>query len=266
MVEVTFAQLQGWLVAFLWPFARLTAFLAASPLWGHSSVPNQAKVGLAALVTVVIAPNLPTPPTTAVLSWAGLGIMLEQVLIGIAMGLVMRVTFAVVQATGEFIGLQMGLAFATFFDPGSGTNMVVLSRFLYMITLLMFLAFDGHLIVLEILATSFVTLPIGLGGFNPGAFELLARYGGTIFVSGMLLALPLVGSLLIINLALGILNRSAPQLTVFNIGFPTSLTVGLALMMVLMTDIGRFLQGMFAQAIDFLRQLLEALAPLSGVG
>ncbi len=261
MVEVTFAQLQGWIIAFLWPFTRITAFLAASPLWGHSSVPNQAKVGLAALIAVVIAPLVPLPDVPLI-SWAGLGIMVEQMLIGIAIGLVMQVTFAVVQATGEFIGLQMGLAFATFFDPSSGTNMVVLSRYLYMITLLMFLAFNGHLIVLEILATSFVTLPIGLGGFNAGAFEMLARYGSTIFISGMLLALPLVGSLLIISLALGILNRSAPQLTVFNIGFPTSLTVGLALMMVLMTDIGRFLQGLFANSLDFMRQLLDAMAPL----
>lgn len=262
MVEVTFAQLQAWIMAFLWPFARITAFLAASPLWGHSSVPNQAKVGLAALVAMVIAPTIALPDVPLV-SWAGFGIMVEQMLIGIAIGLVMHVTFAVVQATGEFIGLQMGLAFATFFDPSSGTNMVVLSRYLYMITLLMFLAFNGHLIVLEILATSFDTLPLGLGGFNAGGFEMLARYGGTIFMSGMLLALPLVGSLLIINLSMGILNRSAPQLTVFNIGFPTSLTVGLALMMVLMTDIGRFLQGLFASALMFMRELLDALAPLA---
>lgn len=262
MVEVTFAQLQAWIMAFLWPFARITAFLAASPLWGHSSVPNQAKVGLAALVAMIIAPTIALPDVPLV-SWAGFGIMVEQMLIGIAIGLVMHVTFAVVQATGEFIGLQMGLAFATFFDPSSGTNMVVLSRYLYMITLLMFLAFNGHLIVLEILATSFDTLPLGLGGFNAGGFEMLARYGGTIFMSGMLLALPLVGSLLIINLSMGILNRSAPQLTVFNIGFPTSLTVGLALMMVLMTDIGRFLQGLFASALMFMRELLDALAPLA---
>ncbi len=262
MVEVTFAQLQGWITAFLWPFVRITAFFAASPLWGHSSVPNQVKVGLAALVAVVIGPLVALPDVPLV-SWAGFGIIVEQMLIGIAMGLVMHVTFAVVQATGEFIGLQMGLAFATFFDPGSGTNMAVLSRYLYMITLLMFLALNGHLIVLEILATSFTTLPIGLGGFNAGAFEMLARYGGTIFMSGMMLALPLVGSLLIINLSMGILNRSAPQLTVFNIGFPTSLTVGLALMMVLMTDIGRFLQGLFANGLGFMRELLDALAPLT---
>ncbi|MEL7614437.1 flagellar biosynthetic protein FliR [Vreelandella titanicae] len=263
MVEVTFAQLQGWLVAFLWPFARITAFMAASPLWGHSSVPNQAKVGLAALIAIVIAPILPAMPDIAIMSWAGIGVMIEQILIGLAMGLVMHIMFAVVQAAGDFIGLQMGLAFASFFDASSGTNIMVLSRILYMITLLMFLAMNGHLMVLETLIMSFQTLPIGIGTFNPDAFILLSRYAGTIFASGMLLALPLVGSLLTINLALGILNRSAPQLTVFNIGFPTSLIVGLILMMVLMTDINRFLQRLFTQGLEFMQTLIETMAPLN---
>lgn len=263
MVEITFAQLQGWLIAFLWPFARITAFMAVAPLWGHSSIPNQAKVGLAVLVAIVIAPLLPDMPNVAIMSWAGVGIMTEQIVIGLAIGLVMHIVFAVVQAAGEYIGLQMGLGFASFFDASSGTNIMVLSRILYMITLLMFLAFNGHLMVLEALVMSFVTLPIGLEGLNPGAFELLVRYAGTIFASGMLLALPLVGSLLIINLALGILNRSAPQLTVFNIGFPTSLIVGLTLMMVLMTDIGRFLQSLFSQGLGMIQTLIEAMAPLN---
>ncbi|AIA74546.1 flagellar biosynthesis protein FliR [Halomonas campaniensis] len=262
MVEVTFAQLQAWLVAFFWPFARITAFMAASPLWGHSSVPNQAKVALAAIIAIVIAPILPAMPNVPIMSWASLGIMIEQLLIGVAIGLVMHIIFAVVQAAGEFIGLQMGLAFASFFDMSSGTNIMVLSRILYMITLLMFLAMNGHLMVLETLIMSFETLPIGIDALNPNAFELLARYAGTIFASGMLLALPLVGSLLIINLALGILNRSAPQLTVFNIGFPASLTVGLILLMVLMTDIGRFLQQLFSQGLAFMQSLIETMAPL----
>ncbi|GEK48004.1 flagellar biosynthetic protein FliR [Halomonas pacifica] len=263
MVEITFAQLQAWLVAFLWPLMRISGFMLAAPLWGHSSVPNPVKIAFAVLVTVAAAPLLPPLPQVPLISWASLGIVVEQLIIGIAIGLVMQVTLAVVQATGEFIGLSMGLAFATFFDPSSGTNTMVLSRVLYMITLLMFLAFDGHLVVLEILVRSFSLLPIGLQGLNPGAFEMLARYGGTILISGMLLALPVMGALLVISLSLGILNRSAPQLTVFNIGFPTSLTVGLFLLMILMTDLGRFLSRLFAMGIDFIYRLLEALAPLA---
>ncbi|SDJ35696.1 flagellar biosynthetic protein FliR [Billgrantia gudaonensis] len=265
MVEVTFAQLQGWLVAFFWPFVRILAFFGASPLWGHSSVPRQVKLGLAFMITVVIAPVLPPMPDVPMVSWASFGLMIEQLIIGIAMGLVMRVTFAVVQAAGEFIGMQMGLAFATFFDSGSGTNSAVLSRIFYMITLLMFLAMNGHLMVLETLVASFEGLPIGVGRFDPAAFELLVRYGGTIFVTGMSMALPLMGSLLIIKLALGILNRSAPQLTIFTIGFPMTLLAGLVLMMVLMTNLASFLERLFSTGLAFLHQMIESLAPLPPV-
>ncbi|MBN8413700.1 flagellar biosynthetic protein FliR [Halomonas cupida] len=263
MVEVTFDQLHAWLSLFLWPMMRITALMLSAPLWGHSAVPTQAKIGLAGAIAILISPMLPPLPDIPIASWAGLGLVVEQLVIGVAMGLCIRVLLVVVQATGEFIGLQMGLAFATFFDPSSGTNMVVVSRYLYMITLLMFLAINGHLIVLELLITSFETLPIGIQRFNPDAFIMLARYGGTIFATGLLLALPLVAPLLTINLALGILNRAAPQLTVFNIGFPTSLTVGLALLMMLMTDLGRFLQHHFHQGLNVLQSLLETLAPLS---
>lgn len=262
MVDVSFDQLHAWLTAFLWPFMRLSGFFMAAPLLGHSAVPNRVKIGLAALLCIVVAPGLPPLPAAPVWSWAGLGIVVEQTLIGVAMGLALRVMFTVVQAAGEFIGLQMGLAFATFVSP-DGANTMILSRLFYMITLLMFLAVNGHLIVIDTLATSFQTLPVGTSGLNPNGFEMLVRYGGTIFVSGLLLALPLVAALLIVNLSLGILNRSAPQLTVFSVGFPTSLTLGLFLLLVLMTDFGRFLQGLFSEGLQFLSQLVEALAPLS---
>lgn len=260
-MEITFAQLHAWLVTFLWPFMRLSAFLMAAPLLGHTAVPARVKIGLAALLSVAVAPGLPPLPEAPVWSWAGLGIVVEQTLIGAAMGLALRVMFTAVQATGEYIGLQMGLAFATFVSP-DGANTVVLSRIFNMIALMMFLAVNGHLIVIDTLATSFRTLPIGYTGLNPGGLELLARYGGTIFASGLLLALPVVAALLIVNLSLGILNRSAPQLTVFSVGFPTSLTLGLLLLVVLMTDFGRFLQHLFGQGLGFLQQLVEALAPI----
>ncbi|GAB3390933.1 flagellar biosynthetic protein FliR [Azotobacter armeniacus] len=260
MVEVDYAQLQLWLVSFFWPLCRIGAFLLVAPLLGHTSVPARVKIALAVLLSVLLSPSLPPLPTVPVFSWAGLGIMVEQMLIGLAIGMVMRVTLAATQTAGDIIGLQMGLAFATFFSPDTGTNSMVLSRLLYMIALLMFLAFDGHLLELELLAGTFSSLPIGLLRLDPAAWEMLARYGGSIFVSGLLLALPLVASLLIINLAMGILNRSAPQLTVFSVGFPLSLSVGLALLTVLMTDRGGFLEGLFRSGLEFLARLIASLA------
>jgi flagellar biosynthetic protein FliR len=264
VVEVDYAQLQGWLVSFFWPFCRIGAFLLAAPLLGHTSVPARVKIALAVLLSVLLGPTLPPLPAVPPFSWPGLGIMLEQMLIGLAIGMVMRVTLAATQTAGDIIGLQMGLGFATFFSPDTGTNSMVLSRLLYMIALLMFLAFDGHLLELELLAGTFASLPVGLLRLDPSAWEMLARYGSTVFASGLLLAMPLVAALLIINLAMGILNRSAPQLTVFSVGFPLSLSVGLALLTVLMGDLGGFLGGLFRSGLEFLAQLIAGLAVPAG--
>jgi flagellar biosynthetic protein FliR len=262
MLTVTHAQLYGWLALFLWPFFRLLAFMMTAPLLGHSSIPRPVKVGLAALITFVVAPGLPPFPVVPIWSWAGLGIIVEQILIGAALGLVLRVTFTAVMAAGDFIGLQMGLAFATFVSPDTGTNTMVLSRLFYMISLLMFLALNGHLMVIETLAFSFHALPVGVAGLNVGAFDLLARSGATIFASGLALALPLIAALLIVNLCLGILNRSAPQMTVFSVGFPMSLTLGLVLLGVLMTDLGRYLDALFGQGLQTMQAMIQAMAPI----
>ncbi|WDY57893.1 flagellar biosynthetic protein FliR [Pseudomonas sp. PSKL.D1] len=259
MIEVGWDQLQLWLSALLWPFCRLLAFFMSDPILGHKNVSNQVKVGLALLIAFLLAPNLPPMPDIAVFSWAGFGVIVEQMLIGMSLGMIMRITLAVVEMAGEICGMQMGLAFASFFSADTGTNSQVLSRFLSLVTILMFLALGGHLMVLELLASTFTRLPIGHFGFNPNAWNLLAQHGGTIFLTGLLLALPMVGALLIINLAMGILNRVAPQLTVFSVGFPATLFVGMVLLMVVVGDLGQFLAGLLNQTLRFMQLFTENL-------
>ncbi len=122
MVDISFDQLHAWLTAFLWPFMRLSGFFLAAPLLGHSAIPNRVKIGLAALLCIVVAPGLPPLPAAPVWSWAGLGIVVEQTLIGVAMGLALRVRFTAVQAAGECIGLQMGLASGSYTHQTLSTN------------------------------------------------------------------------------------------------------------------------------------------------
>lgn len=232
----------------------------SDPILGHKNVSSQVKVGLAMLLAFLLAPNLPPLPDVALFSWPGLGVIVEQVLIGMSLGMVMRVTLAVVEMAGDICGMQMGLAFATFFSADTATNSQVLSRYLGMITILMFLALDGHLMVLELLATSFKTLPIGNLHFDPNAWNLLARYGSTLYLTGLLLALPMVATLLIINLAMGILNRVSPQLTVFSVGFPLTLTVGLSLLMVVMGDMGQFLASLLTNTLQFMQYLMDNMS------
>ncbi len=153
-------------------------------------------------------------------SYAAVWVAIQQILIGIALGFTMQFAFAAVRTAGEIIGLQMGLSFATFVDPASHLNMPVLARILDMLVLLLFLTFNGHLWLISILVDTFHTLPIGGEPLNSNAFLALTRAGGLIFLNGLMLALPVITLLLTLNLALGLLNRMAPQLSVFVIGFP----------------------------------------------
>lgn len=260
MVSFTLEQLYGWLAQFLWPFIRVLALFGTAPLFGESSIPARAKVGLAAILTVAIAPTVGPLPDVSPGSFDGLFIVAQQVLIGIAMGLTMRVAFAAAQSAGELVGLKMGLSFASFFDPATGANTAVLSRLFNVVAMLLFLALDGHLLLLAALVRSFDTLPISTATLDINGWGVLTEWGAQILVSGLLLALPLIVVLLAINLAMGILNRTAPQLSVFAVGFPISLTVGVILLMVVLPQTQPFLERLFENAFLALDRVLEGLA------
>jgi flagellar biosynthetic protein FliR len=257
--SVTSEQLNGWLVAFLWPFVRMLALMSTAPIFGEPAVPRQVRVALAALLAVALAPALgPLPPVPAV-SAGGAWILVQQVLVGAAMGFSMRLVFAAVQSAGEYIGLQMGLSFASFFDPMSGGNTLVVARLLYMLALLIFLAVDGHLLLIAALAQSFQALPVTDGPMAAGGWLLLVASAGQIFADGLMLALPLVTALLTLNLAMGILNRASPQFSIFAVGFPLTLLAGIAMLQLLMPRMDAFLEPRFAAGLSFLAQFTSAL-------
>jgi flagellar biosynthesis protein FliR len=259
--SVTSVQLTAWTVAFLWPFVRILALVSTAPVLGDPSVPRQVKVMVAALLALVLAPTLGPAAAVPIVSAAGVWILVQQVLIGVAMGFSMRLVFTAVQAAGEYIGLQMGLSFASFFDPMSGGSTVVVSRLLHMLALLIFLAIDGHLLLVAVLAESFETLPIADTPLAAGGWMSLVAAGSGIFAAGLLLALPLVTALLILNLAMGILNRASPQFSIFAVGFPLTLLSGIAMLYLLMPRLGAFLEPRVADGLRAAAQLMRELRP-----
>jgi len=260
MITLDIAQAYAWINAFIWPLFRLLGLLGTAPVLGDSSIPIKVKTGFAVLVAMAAAPSLPPMPDIATASFAGLWIGLKQVLIGIALGLTMRIVFAAVQTAGEFIGLQMGLSFASFFDPSTGANTAVLSRIMNMIAMLVFLALDGHLLMLAGLVRTFAVLPVGVHALDLNGWGVLFEWSAQIMLSGMLLALPLIIVLLTINLALGILNRTAQQLSVFAVGFPISLMTGLMLLMTVLPQTSLFLSRLFQSGYDAMDRLILAFA------
>ncbi|HEY3596536.1 MAG TPA: flagellar biosynthetic protein FliR [Paraburkholderia sp.] len=246
MFTVTYAQLNTWLTAFLWPFARILSLVATAPILGHMSVPMRVKIGLAAFMAVVVAPTLGPLPQVTVFSAAGTWILVNQVLIGIALGFTMQIVFAAVETAGGIIGLGMGLGFATIFDPQSSGSTDVLSMLLNMIAMLAFVALDGHLQVISTLVMTFRSVPVSADLLGAPGWRTLAEWGGTLFAGGLMLALPVVAALLIANLCLGILNRAAPQIGVFQVGFPLTMLVGMLLVQLMLPNMIPF----FARLID----------------
>ncbi|HEV3425839.1 MAG TPA: flagellar biosynthetic protein FliR [Paraburkholderia sp.] len=259
MFSVTYAQLNTWLTAFLWPFVRILALVATAPVFGNRSLSTPVKIGLAAFTTIIVAPTLGAMPQVPVFSGAGVWIIVNQFLIGAALGLTMQIVFTAIQATGEFVGLGMGLGFATFFDQQASGSSAVLSSYMNVFAMLVFLVLDGHLQMVSALIATFQSAPVSSDLFGAEGWRALAAWGSTIFSMGLLLALPVVAALLITNLALGILNRAAPQIGVFQIGFPLTMLTGMLLLQLMVPNMIPFFARLFDNGIEEMGRVAAAL-------
>lgn len=247
MISITSAQLSAWLAAFFFPFVRILALIASAPIVGNRQVPAHIKVGLAMMLTIIIAPTLDIPPDIDPSSAIGLFVLMQQLLVGLAMGFVMRLIFSAVEMAGDIGGMQMGLGFASFYDPINASHTPVIAQFLGIIASLAFLGLNGHLYMLSALAESFHVFPIATSVPSAGALNILLAWGSNIFVYALQLSLPLIAALMLTNLALGILTRSAPQLNIFAIGFPITLGVGFATLMLALPYLAPLMEN-FTQA------------------
>jgi flagellar biosynthetic protein FliR len=258
MISVTTAQLNAWLAMFAWPLARILALIASAPVIGNPSVPASVKIGLGLLLTILVAPLLPAPPSLDPASAAGLLILAQQVLIGLAMGFAMQVVFHAAEMAGELIGLQMGLGFATLYDASVPGFIPIIGQYLGIVVSLAFLAIDGHLLLLSALVESFQVLPFAPLS-APSGLHALVEWGGSIFSYSLCLSLPLLAALLITNVALGILTRAAPQLNIFVVGFPLTILMGMLVLVLVLPHFAPTLERLFMEGLTSVLRLAAAL-------
>jgi flagellar biosynthetic protein FliR len=255
MITITSIELNTWIAGLMWPLTRILGLIAAAPMFGNTSVPTPVKVSLGVLIAMIIAPTVPAVPAADPTSWAGLLILAQELVIGLAMGFAMRLVFAAVEFAGEVVSLTMGLGFATFFDPATRGRSSAISQFMALVATMAFLAVNAHLALLSALAESFVTLPISGTPMSGGAPLELARWGGRIFSAGLQISLPIVAALLVTNIALGVLTRAAPQLNLFGIGFPVTLGVGFLAISLALPYLGTPIVNLFNQGIEASRAI-----------
>lgn len=229
MWYLTEAQITEFVGRYLWPLFRIAALLMAMPIFGSRVITARARVVVAVLVTLVIVPLLPPMPAVPPLSMQSLVIIVHQVIIGLLLGFVLQVVFQVFVLAGQFMAMKMGLGFASMNDPTNGVQVTVLSQYYLILATLLFLSLNGHLLAIEMIVQSFTTLPVSATGIDVGVFLQVAKAGSWMFSRALLVALPVLTSLLIVNIAFGVMSRTAPQMNVFAVGFPITLIFGLLL-------------------------------------
>jgi len=244
MLELTNAQIGGWVAQFLLPLFRVAALLMSMPIIGTQLVPMRVRLYLAVAISVVLVPALPPVPVVEALSLQAL-----------MLGFVLQLFFQLFIVSGQMLAMQMGLGFASMVDPANGVSVPVLGQFFNLLVILLFLAMNGHLVVLEILTESFITLPVG-GGLSTNHYWEVAGKLGWVLGAGLLLVLPAITALLVVNLGFGLMTRAAPQLNIFSIGFPLTLVLGLVVVWVGMADILAQYQVFVSEALGMLRELI----------
>ncbi len=158
MMSLTSAEIMSWVGAFIWPLFRVAALVAAAPVFGARTVSASIKVIFAIVLTLIIVPISPPVPVVDPLSGEAVLIVMNQILIGAAMGLALQLVFAMFIVGGQIIAFQMGLGFASMVDPSSGTQVPVVSQFYVIVLTLVFLALDGHLTFISVRNTRVRTM------------------------------------------------------------------------------------------------------------
>ena len=227
MLTFTDTQVLEWLTPILWPFLRVLALFGAMPVLGQKGVPARVRVALAFLIAFCAQASLPAMPVIPLDSAAAVLCIVQQLLIGLSLGFAVRLVFSGVELAGEIIGLQMGFNIAGFFNPMTGGEATVASRFFGVSVSWLFIVTGGHLMLIAAVVQSFTAFPVGP---EPFAFLRAVQpqvWGAELFSLGLWIALPLIATLLFVNLVLGVISRVAQQLNIFSIGFPITVAVGL---------------------------------------
>lgn len=255
-MEFAIPDLTDWVTKFLFPLFRISAFFMVVPMIGTQLVPMRVRLGFAIAVSLLVMPLLPPLPSVDGLSISLYLMIAEQLLIGYTLGFFVQVLFQVVVLGGQIISYQMGLGFASISDPTNGISVVVLSQFYLMLTMMLFLSMNGHLVLIDVIVDSFRIMPVGSGWVDRSVLWTLVLSGSWLFAAATLMALPAIIALLVVNFAFGIMTKAAPQLNIFAIGFPFTMVFGIFIVWVSLTGFLGQYQRFAEEALSMLSRLL----------
>ena len=225
------------LLALVFPFFRILAFLHFCPVLDNRAFSRRIKTVLALALAVIITPMLPEKVLLSeLMSMRTILLTGEQRLWGMLFGMAMQLVFVALQTAGHILSMNMGLGMAMMNDPVNGSSTTVISQMIYTFCGLLFFVMDGHLLVVTILYKGFVWWPIGQA-INKPTLLLIVQSLGWIMSSATLIAIPTTFVMLIVQGGFGLLNRVSPTLNLFSLGFPISMLFGLLCISMMITNI-----------------------------
>ncbi|SFL57227.1 flagellar biosynthetic protein FliR [Rugamonas rubra] len=262
-METVFSQLLPMLTALWWPFCRCMALLSAAPVIGESATPVTVRILVSLVLAVVLLPLTGAGPAHTIdpISLQGVLATVEQALLGFVLGLAFHFSMAVIGVLGFMVSSQMGLSMAVMNDPMNGQSSDVVSALLSALAIIVFFAIDGHLVLTSVLAHSFKAWPLGQG-YGPLLLQTVAYNVAWIFSAAMLLAIPVVFSTLVVQLGFGFLNRVAPSLNLFALGFSVITIFGL----LMLSQLVRFIPAHYTMMTDRVLEMIQAQMAAAGHG
>jgi len=256
-VNFTEQELLTILASFIWPFIRISSMFITIPVFSVKALPAKIRVILSLLITLVIIPVLPDPPSIQMFSYQGFLVTVQQLVIGLSTGFILQMVFAIMLVGGQSMAYSMGLGFASMVDPATGVQVPVIAQIFVIASSLMFLAFNGHLLLIEMLVASFTTLPIATTGFSISDIWSIVAWSSQMFAGGLLLAIPVMMALLFVNISFGVAARAAPQLQIFGVGFPITIMLGMVLIWIYMAAALDVFSAVLTDGFEFISQLLK---------
>ena len=235
-----------------WAFVmtRIGAALLAAPFFGAAGVPVQVRVIVTGAVAALVCNWTPVAAPAALFSLPGMLAVAAEVLVGLALGFVLQISFAAPVIAAEVVGAGMGMSIASAADPNTGAHSPALGQYYGIVLTLVFLGLGGHLVFLDLVVKSYTAFPPGNAWPGTQRLGLVASFAGQMFAAAVAIALPVTLVLLLVQLAAGMLSRSAPSLNLFSLGLPAGVVAGLAALIVSAPMTGDLMADLTAAALE----------------
>jgi flagellar biosynthetic protein FliR len=254
VATVDLAVLRAGLGGALWTLARVSGVCLIAPIFSANQIPVRLRAAIVLLLTLVLMPLAPAN-TIDPLGAVGVATTVGQLLIGAAVGFVLKLIFEAVALGGQLVAQSMSLGFSEMVNPAGGGSTPVLSQFYMVLVTLLFLAMNGHLRLIALLAQSFHSLPPGADVIGPNGLHAVVIFGGQLFAGAVRVALPAMTSLLVVNLGFAAISRAAPSMNLFAVGFPITVSLGFVALWLAL----RSLPGAFGSLQDSAWSLMQEL-------